>query len=64
MLYKYDYGLQNDFHSSSTVWLMNVQMDKWVKRLNLVIAMIKPNLNQTIWIVWQTLQLNGNTHSQ
>ena len=27
MLYKYDYGLQNNFHLSSTVWFMNEQMN-------------------------------------
>ena len=43
MLYKYDYGLQNNFHLSSTVWLMNVQMN-WVKRLNLAHVKTKPTV--------------------
>ena len=32
------------FHLSGVVWLMNEQMNKWIKRLNLVIATTKPNL--------------------
>ena len=43
MLYKYDYGLQNNFHSSSTVWLMNVHTNM-SQKTNLAHVKTKPTV--------------------
>ena len=44
MLNKYDLDLQNDFHLSGAMWLMNVQLLNAKQRLYTVSSIMKPSL--------------------